>query len=317
MTVVDSRSPAAGPAAGCVTRRARVTTNMCGGSSAIFAQLGDWTWDAVSALCGTDVYAARTPDGLPAYLSFYYYEVRGNERIHPHGLTFGDELDVTSRCFDFGSESVLTLHRLTRVGGDAPAGELTPEEFFERPRPDSMYVQNFNRWISRARPDSNENLVVSSPVDFAHAHLPRLPAAYSPRSVSRRARAAGRLTPAEVPGYVPAAQPFTTTYDLDVVHDFNGVGLVYFAAYFSIVDTALARLWRTLGRTDRQFLARRVLGQRMGYFGNADVDSRLTITVRLLRHESVPGDEIADVAVRERGSGRLLAVTELRLRAGR
>jgi probable biosynthetic protein (TIGR04098 family) len=319
MTTVHSRPTATDDG---VTRRLRVTTSMCGGSSGIFAQLGDLTWDTVSRSCGTDVYAARTADGLPAYLSFYYYEVRATEALHPHGLTFGDVLDVTSRCFGFGSESVLTVHRVTRAAdltgadGAAPSAELTAEEFFVRPRPHSLYVQHFNRWITRGRPDSNEQLVVSSPVDFRHSHLPTLPAAYSPRAVCKRARATGGFTGARDAGYRPVGEPFETVYDLDVVHDFNGVGLVYFAAYFSIVDTALARLWRHLGRTDRQFLARRVLGQRMAYFGNADVGARFTITVQLLRQESRPGDEIADVAVRELGTGRLLAVTELRLRAG-
>ncbi|MFF0380012.1 LnmK family bifunctional acyltransferase/decarboxylase [Actinoplanes missouriensis] len=296
-----------------VRRRVRITTSMCGGSAAIYAQFGDWTWAAVSELCGVDVYSARTPGGAPAYLSFYHYEVRGDETITPRGLTFGDVVDLTSQCFDLGSESVLTLHRVARAGTD-PGGPLTAREYLEDPRPGCLYVLNLNRWITRDRPDSNENLLVSSPVGFAHQHLPRPPASWPVRAAARQARNQGGFVPDPVPGYVPAAPPFEFGYDLDPVRDFNGVGLVYFAAYFAIADTALAALWRSLGRTNRQFLHRRVLGQRIAYFGNADTDARLTITVRLLRHEKEAGDEIADIAIREAGTGRLLAVTAVDLR---
>ncbi|MEV0054252.1 LnmK family bifunctional acyltransferase/decarboxylase [Saccharopolyspora shandongensis] len=284
-----------------------ITPHMCGGSSSIFAQLGDWTWEAVAADCGTNVYDARTADGHPAYLSFYYFHVRGSAERHPHGLTFGDELTVSSRVFDFGGESVLTLHRMSTSDD-----EIDPVEFYENPRPDGIYVQNFNRWISRSRPDSNEELVRSAPPDFRHEHLPQLPPQYSPRGIASRARKNGTFHQSGVPGHT-LAETFDTTYELDVVHDFNGVGLVYFASYFSIIDTALLRLWRRMGRDDRQFLARRVLDHKLGYFGNADLDSRLRIAIRLWRDDSGGGAEVADVAVREIESGRLLAVAAISL----
>ena len=283
---------------------------MCGGSSSIFAQLGDWTWEAVAATCGTNVYDARTADGLPAYLSFYYYHVLGSIERHPHGLTFGDELTVTSRVFDFGGESVLTLHRLAPV--DVGDELFEPVEFFERPRPDSLYVENFNRWISRSREDSNADLVRSSPPGFHFEHLPSLPKQYSPRGIASRARKNAGFHPGGIPGYF-RAEPCFTSYDLALVHDFNGVGLVYFASYFSIIDTGLLRLWRQLGRGDRRFLGRKVLDQKLGYFGNADSSSRLFLAIQLWRHESEAGDEIAEVTVREEGTGRLLAVSAIHL----
>jgi probable biosynthetic protein (TIGR04098 family) len=299
----------------CLTRRVMVTPGMCGGSSLIFSQLGDWTWETVGAVSQINVYDARNAEGQPAYLSFYYFHVRGSESIHPHGLTFGDELDVASRVFDFGSESVLTLHRLSRAGDCTEAGVLDPVEFYERPREDCLYVQNLNRWISRSKKDSNQDLVEGSPVGFRHEHLPRLPSAYSPRGVCSSARKSGTFYPSDPPGYVPAAPLFTTSYALDVVHDLNGVGLLYFASYFSIIDTALLRLWREIGRDDQQFLRRRVLDHQLGYFGNADIDSTFRITVRLLRHTSILGDEIVDVAIRDQDTGRLLAVAGLRVLA--
>lgn len=292
----------------CLTRRVTITPSMCGGSSLIFAQLGDWTWEAVNAACRTNVYVARNAEGNPSYLSFYYFHVRGDPGLHPYGLTFGDELDVTSRVMDLGSQSVLTLHRLSRAG--APEGEtlLEPEEFYENPRPGCMYVENLNRWVSRTRPGSNKGLVEASPVGFEHRHLPRLPSVHSPRAITGRARQDGTFYPDGVPGYVLATPEHSSTYLLDPVRDLNGVGLVYFASYFSVVDTALLRLWLELGRDKASFLRRTVLDHRLGYFGNADLDSVFALTVRLWRHAGRPGDEIVDVTLRDQATGKLLAV---------
>ncbi len=298
---------------GGLRRQVTVTPAMCGGSSSIFAQIGDWTWETVAAASRTDVYNARTADGRPSYLSFYFFHVRGSTSIHPHGLTFGDQLEVTSRSFDFGRESVLTLHRLARSDLSRREPEpLDPEEFFTAPRPDCLYVQNFNRWISRSRLGSNEDLDSSSPVGFAHADLPALPERYSPRGTCSRARKNASFSPGGLPGY-RMSETFSTDYRLDVVHDFNGVGLVYFASYFSIIDTALVRLWHELGRDDRQFLARRVLEQKVGYFGNVDVGAHLSIAVRLWTRDADARDEAVEVVVREQSTDRLLAVAEIRM----
>ncbi|MGI5216164.1 LnmK family bifunctional acyltransferase/decarboxylase, partial [Plantactinospora sp. CA-290183] len=246
---------------GSLLRRVVIAPGMCSGGSLVFGRIGDWTWEAVAAVCRTNVHAAHTAEGRPAYLSFYYYRVRGGKVIHPHGLTFGDEIQVTSRVFQFGSQSVLTLHRLAPAElalGDAP---LAPEEAYEQPHPDCLYVENFNRWIARSRPGSNERLAEVAPPDFAYAHLPRLPNQYSPRTVVGRAREAGTFYADPPVNFTVTGPVRTHEYTLDVVRDFNGVGLVYFASYFSIFDTALLRLWRSLGRADQRFLQRRVIDQ--------------------------------------------------------
>lgn len=301
-----------------LSRRVVVSPGMCSGGSLIFGRIGDWTWESVAAACRTNVHAARTAEGQPAYLSFYYYRVRGGKAVHPHGLTFGDELQVSSRVFQFGSQSVLTLHRL------APAAELgladtplDPAEVYENPHPDCMYVENFNRWIARSRPGSNRGLAEVSPPDFAFADLPRLPNQYSPRTLVGRAREAGGFCAPAPEGFAVAGPEHTFEYALDVTRDINGAGLVYFASYFSIFDTALLRLWRSLGRGDEQFLQRRVIDQKMGYFGNADPGAVFTITVRNWRNAAQPETEIADMALRDSTTGRLLAVTAIEIEAGR
>ncbi|MEU6952411.1 LnmK family bifunctional acyltransferase/decarboxylase [Streptomyces sp. NPDC045714] len=291
-----------------LTRRVTVSPGMCGSGSLIYGRIGDWTWEAVAAACGTNVHAARTAEGRPAYLSFYYYRVRGGRVVHPNGLTFGDELRVDSRVFQFGSQSVLTLHRLAPADLALPEGPLDAAEVYERPHPDCLYVENVNRWITRSRPGSNQGLSEVAPSDFAHTHLPRLPNDYSPRTLVGRARGAGSFRPEDRQDLVSAGPVHDVAYTLDITRDINGVGLVYFASYFSIFDTALLSLWRSLGRDDGQFMRRKVVDQRIGYFSNADPGAALTLSTRRWRSRADPGIEVADMAMREAGTDRLLAV---------
>lgn len=315
MTVSSEMNPVHRVDGSSLTRRVTVSPGMCSSGSQIFGRIGDWTWEAVSAACDMNVHGARTADGRPAYLSFYYYRVRGGKVVHPHGLTFGDELTVCSRVFQIGSQSALTLHRLAPAELDLPGGPLDPKEVYEERHPDCMYAENFNRWIARATPGSNQGLSEVIPPDFAYADLPRLPNAYSPRTPAGRARAAGSFY-AEAPhGFTEAGPTHTAEYTLDVIRDLNGAGLVYFASYFSIFDTVLLNLWRSLGRSDQQFLRRKVVDQRVGYFANADADAVFTITVNRWRSTTAPGVEIADMAMREAATDRLLAVTAIELEA--
>ncbi|GAA2329916.1 LnmK family bifunctional acyltransferase/decarboxylase [Streptomyces violaceusniger] len=296
-----------------LSRHVVVAPGMCSGGSLIFGQIGDWTWESVAAACHTNVHAARTSEGQPAYLSFYYFHVRGGQVVHPHGLTFGDELQVTSRVFQFGGQSVITLHRLAPAGLGLADAPLDPAELYERPHPDCLYAENFNRWIARSRPSSNRQLSEVAPPDFSYSGLPRLPNSYSPRTLVGRARETGSFYSAAPPGLVAAGPAHTSEYELDVARDLNGAGLVYFASYFSIFDTALLRVWRSLGRGDEHFLRRKVVDQKVGYFGNADPGAVFTITVHRWHSVAQPRIEIADMAMRDSGTGRLLAVAGIEI----
>jgi probable biosynthetic protein (TIGR04098 family) len=311
MKVTDAK-PAQLDGTHSMTRRITVTPGMCSGGSLIYGQIGDWTWDAVTTACRTNVYAARNLAGQPVYLSFYFYHVRAEGAIHPHGLSFGDELDVTSRVFSVGSQSALTLHRLSFADQFPADSPLDPAEFYEAPAADCMYIANLNRWISRSQPGSNKSLIESAPPEFQHRHLTCLPSAYSPRLIAREARKEESFYPSGAPDFEPAESAYTMTYEVDVVRDINAVGLVYFASYFSIADAALHGLWRRLGRSDTDFLRRRVLEHRIGYFGNADVGTVLSIEVKLFRHSMISDYEIADMTIRERDSGELLSVVGIR-----
>lgn len=294
------------------TRQVMLTPAMCGPTSLFLGQVGDWTWEAVSDACQTNVFAARDARGQPTYLAFYYYRVRASAALHVGALTFGDRLDVRSTVFGFGSESVLTLHEIARAGDAAPGDEpIDSAAFYDRPTDGRIYVENFNRWLTRSAARSNEDLVASSPAEFRFEQLPVLPERYSPRPIYAAARR--QLTFAtDVP-----AEPvhhLRFDYPIDVTRDVNGVGLVYFASYFAIVDGAVARLWRELGRDVAGFLERVVVDLQICYLGNANVDTVLAIDVALRRAAGGRDPtEVFDVVLRVRQTDRPIAVATVRI----
>jgi len=303
--------------AACTVRRATIKPAMCGHNSLFIGQIGDWTWETVGALCGTDVFGARTQQGWPAYLAFYYFHVRASTAAHLRRFTFGDRIEVISRVFGFGSESVLTLHRIEPAGAaTAKPPWFTPAEFYDAPRPDCLYVENFNRWVTRGSAPGNQALLKASPPAFRHEHLPRLDGRYSPRLAASRARSTYTFRdPVSGGADSLIAENFSVEYPLDVCRDFNGVGLVYFAAYFSILDWALLRLWRHFGRSDQSFMNRVVLDHKVCYLGNADVGTTLDIgmTAWLACDDR---SEVVDTVIRDRGDRRVIAVSTMQIAAG-
>ncbi|OLR94820.1 LnmK family bifunctional acyltransferase/decarboxylase [Actinokineospora bangkokensis] len=291
------------------TRTEVVKPGMCGPGSLFVGEVGDWTWDTVSAVCRTDAYTARDALGAPTYLAFHYFHVRGAGSLNLRDLTFGARLRVDSRVFGFGSESVLTLHEV-RAGG--PPRVLDPDAFHAFADPDCLYASTFNRWVVRGASGGNGDLRSASPAGFEHEHLPLLPAEHSPR----RAHAALR---ALVPGFDgPAgADALDLDYPVEAARDLNGVGLLYFAAYFAIVDWGLVRLWRHRGGTDAGFLRRVVLDQRVAYLGNVDAGSVLRVRVRREPGGTVAGaDETVSALLTERGTGRPIAVARQQVDTG-
>lgn len=281
-----------------------VTPSMCGHNSLLIGRMGDWTWQLVGEACDVDVLRARTADGQPTYLSFCYYRVVGSRRFHLRSPEFGDRLAVRSQVYSLGSESVVTLHEVRRT--EPAAGPLTAAEFFGFPDPDCLYVEHYNRWVSRTETESNRDLVRASPVSSRHDQLPTLDAEHSPRLPFRRGMTTG--TPRADP--LAAADSLRLSFPVDITRDLNGVGLLYFASYFSLVDRAVLAWWRRQGRSTASFLARVVLDQQLCLIGNADADTMLDAQVSGTgaHHDGI---ERLDVRITEEHSGRLIAVCAL------
>ncbi|MET8130180.1 LnmK family bifunctional acyltransferase/decarboxylase [Streptomyces sp. NPDC005231] len=294
-----------------------VTPGMCGPIKAFAACVGDWTWEAVSHACGLDVFNARDDHGRPAYLSFYYYRITSGASFHPNQLTFGDRLEVQSQVFDAGRRSVLTVHRLRRIPefeNHDIAEPFEASEAYTRHRDDCIYVENLNVWVSRGDTQTNVGLVRSPPVGFDNTILPQLPDAYSPRFLCSQARTQHVFPDPVTDSWLCRGPEFVMEHPVDITHDVNGVGLLYFASFFSIAEQAQLEHWRFLGRSDWAFLDRTIRDARICYLGNADLDATLRLRLRLLYHPLDQAEEKTEIVIEDLSTDRTIAVAAYRHR---
>lgn len=303
--------------AGEATLRRTVTVQpgMCGPTQSLVARVGDWTWETVSALCGLDVFNARDARGRPAYLAFGYYRIKSGSGFHPKQLTFGDRLEVHSTVFDADRRALLTLHRLRRLAADEgwhDSGEVEPMEGYTRPRSDCLYVENLNMWVARGKANTNVGLKRSPPVGFHHAHLPPLPDEHSPHGLVAEARNTHRI-PDPATAHWPSTCPdVTIDYPVDINRDVNGVGLLYFASFFSIAEEALLRLWQLLDRPTLPFLERTIHDARICYLGNADLNATLQLRLHTTHNPSDPREERTEILMHDTSTDRTIAVAAFR-----
>jgi probable biosynthetic protein (TIGR04098 family) len=295
---------------GWLERAEVITPAMCGHNSLFIGQLGDWTWDAVGATCGIDPYTAADPQGNPVYLSFAYFRVKSGNGLCVEDLTFGDRLDIRSKVLSCGGASVLTLHQVRRDHNAAvhpahPAPSV--EKFFSYDTPGYIHVENYNRWIQRSGRDTNHGLRRATPAGFQADHLDQVTDEYTPR---RRWTQARKTASFRLDGEPAPQARFAFSYQVDASRDLNGAGLLYFASYFSIVDWAVLRLWRILGRPARSFLRRRVLDRQLCFIANADADDVLDVELTTYHAD---GMDVVDVTLRHQ-NGSLLAVARQHIR---
>lgn len=293
-----------------------LTPSMCGHNCLFLAQVADWTWETVSTACGTELYREKNEGGLPTYLSFFYLRMCAGPTVQMHNFTFGDVIDVVTTAFNFGTESMLTLHRISRATQNgASARPVDPLEFYERRDENCLYIESVNRWITRSRPASNEALVKSSPERIATKHLPVLPDRYSPRLSYDIARKSGTFHDVSSPDYEPVVEDFSIDYTIDAARDLNGVGLVFFASFASMIDSGLLKLWKHLGRDVPSFLNRVVRDRRICYTSNAEIDSNLRLTFRSWRRIDDPRQEVFNVVFRDVARDRVVLVSTLQIQS--
>ncbi|BBY22237.1 LnmK family bifunctional acyltransferase/decarboxylase [Mycobacterium stomatepiae] len=289
-----------------ITRTVTVRPSMCGANALFLAQVGDWTWETVALLCGIDPFRARTRTDDPTYLSFFYIDAHGDNQFHLQTPTFGDRLHVVSRCFDYGPESVLTIHRIATTDAGLP-DTLEAAEPFQRRRARCLYIHNFNRWIRREG-DTNNSLELTSPRGFNHTALPKLPTEFSPRIAYDTARRLGRFSIDQSVAAPTADDVWVIDRVTDPARDINAVGLLYFASYSALVDSALGDVWRALGRSNRSFLGRRSIRTRICLLGN--VESGIALRLTVVRHVVAGGERFDIEMVTEEGRRIAIAAIE-------
>ncbi len=263
-----------------LSQRRVVTASWSGHNAGLVSRVGDWTWDVAHRFCGVAPYTARNAEGKPSYLFFCYFRLRGCGGVHVRSFGLGAVVDVRSTAFSPGPSALYTVHCITPAG--APSAPLDLARLRAAEPSGTLYAETYNRWVSRSAGDSNESLVKAVPPEFRNVHLPELPPEHHPRAALRRSRETGSF--ADPDGLETVHRTTDLVRDVNVARDINGVDLLYYASYFSIVDEALLSAWEAAGRDKASFLARHPTEQRIAYFGNADFTSRLRVGTTLRRH---------------------------------
>jgi len=129
------------------------------------------------------------------------------------------------------------------------------------------------------------------------------------------ARRTGTFHDLNSPDYEPVVEEFVLDYTIDAARDLNGVRLVFFASFASIIDSSLLKLWKHLGRDVESFLNRVVRDRQICYTANAENDSNLRLTFRSWRRRDDPREEIFNVVIREPARDRLVLVSTLHIRS--
>jgi probable biosynthetic protein (TIGR04098 family) len=300
-----------------VRRHFVLSPGLCGHNSLLVGHVGDWTWDAAARFCGASPYAAQTPDGAPTYLSFCYYQIRAVGGAHLRTYTIGDAVEAQTRAFACGRNALHTLHRIrpcaTAAEMAAPSLELS--ELHEPPGSEpALYFETYNRWVARSDGDSNERLIKAAPAGFSTLHLSETPAGWQPRNFFQPAIEAGTFRANALrAGLARDTATFSWRYDVNPARDINGVGLLYFAAYFSIVDDALLHVWSMLGGSTNGFIERQVTRQSIVFLANADSTAQLDARCTLQR---IQQDELAfDVVLQRRHDQTTIAICTVWLKA--
>jgi probable biosynthetic protein (TIGR04098 family) len=111
-------------------------------------------------------------------------------------------------------------------------------------------------------------------------------------------------------GWEPVGS-FVQRHRIDVDRDTNGAGLVYFANYVSFMDTAERLALAELGPAPPKMPSPRTLRhRRIGYYGNADVDDAITITVSVLHHPAAAESIGLRYRIEREADGRTICLSE-------
>jgi len=218
----------------------------------LMKQAGHCHWQAIGAALGRPLAELRTVTGAKIYAAFYYVETIVPELRPLESFQVHDTVRFT-----IGLRAFKNLSLEGRVRVRAAAATI------DEPGPDIRFA---NIFITPMKGNSDLKVAAPSAVDWSA--IPPLPNADNPFHLTRAAKDGGVLGLLD-DDWQAAAEPAAYRYQIDRDRDTNGAGLVYFANYVAFSDAAERALDPAGERSVRH--------RRIAYYGNADIDDRLTI----------------------------------------
>jgi probable biosynthetic protein (TIGR04098 family) len=280
------------------------------GEVALLAHAQDLHWNELGALAGCPASRFRDAAGSEVYASIYFAELDGTGDRGLAAFRPDDEIEVFGTLGRYGPSMLDGVHRLYPAGTAASAAaSVTP----------SLVLRLSFVLVAMGR--GPDELRVSTPANGRIDRVPSLadePDSY--RLVKTAQRAGGFGEP-------PAgarrlwADDFSRDYPIDPDRDLNGVGLLYFANYVALLDSAeRAALEERAGLAAEHLDGRVTVRRRVAYYGNACSSDRLRITVEAYTLGNVADGRFrVHHRVHRISDGRLIALAsaERRLRSGR
>ena len=257
----------------------------------LMKQAGHAQWQAIAAAIGRPLSTLRTVAGGEVYAGFYYIETVVPPTAPLESFRVDDTIsfDVSLRAFK--NISLEGRVRVRRVDGGAPTDG-----------PDIRFATIFMTPVS-----GNNELKVAPPAGVDCNGIPPLPNDENPFNQTRAAREDGTLN-LFTESWREAGRHFEFPYQIDRDRDTNGAGLVYFANYIAFSDAAE----RALDAVERGAAGERSLRhRRIAYYGNADIDDRLTVRTTVFVNPASPEQAgYRHVVVRQRDAA-LICLSEV------
>lgn len=255
----------------------------------LLMHMGHFQWQAIAEAIRSPLSRLRTVDGGEVYATFYYIE----ERIPATAPLTSFRLDDTIRVMiqlrafrNIAFDGRLIFHHKSHL---ETAGIRTEEDMLRvYTGAECPAVRFANVFVTPH--GGNSALKLAPPANASFDGIPVLPNEDNAYNITRAAGQKGHFGVFD-DGWtcLNPTSPFIMTYAVNPDRDSNGAGLVYFANYIAFLDAAeralleqdVARRWPVSCVSTRTLRFRQ-----LAYFGNADLDDVVRISIHLFHHES-------------------------------
>jgi probable biosynthetic protein (TIGR04098 family) len=257
----------------------------------LLKQAGHCHWQAIAAALGQPLSDLRTVAGAEIYAAFYYIETTVADAMPLESYQVGDAVRFTIGLRAFKNLSLEGRVRVSRA--DSAIGDADPE------------IRFANIFITPVT--GNSDLKVAAPAAVDWSAIPPLPNAENPFHLTRAAKEEGTLGLID-DTWREVGEPAAYRYEIDRDRDTNGAGLVYFANYVSFADAAERVLNRSRRLPPNESSVRH---RRIAYYGNAEIDDRLSIRTMTFVNRAWPRRVGYRHVVSRDSDGALICLTEV------
>lgn len=255
----------------------------------LLMHLGHFQWQSIARSIDSPLSHLRTIDGGEVYAAFYYIEERIPEQAPLTSFQLDDTIQIRLHLRGFRNMAVDGRMIFQHKSHIEAEGIHTEEDLLSAYAGTSYpSVRLANVFVTPH--GGNAGLKFAPPANTSFEKIPNLRNEDNAYNITRAAEKTWTFGVFDEDWVClnPEA-PFTMPYSIDPDRDSNGAKLVYFANYIAFLDTAermllqqdVARYWPIECVPTRTLRLRK-----LAYYGNADLDNTLRISILLFHHKT-------------------------------